>query len=64
MGKKVLIVDDSASIRQMVEMTLKESGYEVTVAKDGLEALNLCKTEVLILFLLIKICRIWMALHS
>ena len=45
MGKKVLIVDDSASIRQMVEMTLKESGYDVTVAKDGLEALNLCKTR-------------------
>lgn len=45
MGKKVLIVDDSASIRQMVEMTLRESGYEVTLAKDGLEAFNVCKTK-------------------
>lgn len=43
MSKHVLIVDDSASIRQMVEFTLKEAGYTVTAAKDGEEAFGLCQ---------------------
>jgi two-component system chemotaxis response regulator CheY len=45
MSKHVLIVDDSTSVRQMVEATLKSAGYTVTAAKDGLEAFNLCKTK-------------------
>ena len=45
MTKHVLIVDDSVSVRQMVEATLKMAGYSVTAAKDGVEALNLCKTR-------------------
>ncbi|MFO1390221.1 response regulator [Cellvibrio sp.] len=44
MTKRILIVDDSASVRQMVEATLKSANYMVTAAKDGLEAFNLCKT--------------------
>lgn len=44
MGKHILIVDDSASIRQMVEHTLKTGGYQVTAAADGQQALDLCKT--------------------
>ena len=43
MGKHVLIVDDSASIRQMVEVTLRSAGYDVTSAKDGQEAFELCQ---------------------
>lgn len=43
--KRILIVDDSVSIRQMVEATLKTAHYQVTAAKDGLEAFNLCKTQ-------------------
>ncbi len=43
--KRILIVDDSVSIRQMVEATLKTADYQVTAAKDGLEAFNLCKTQ-------------------
>jgi len=35
MGKTILTVDDSASIRQMVSFTLKEAGYEVVEAVDG-----------------------------
>lgn len=44
MSKHILIVDDSASVRQMVEATLKSANYTVTAARDGLEAFNLCKT--------------------
>jgi two-component system chemotaxis response regulator CheY len=43
MSKHILIVDDSASIRQMVEVTLKSSNYRVTAAKDGQEAYELCQ---------------------
>jgi two-component system chemotaxis response regulator CheY len=40
MGKTILIVDDSATIRQVVGMTLKGAGYEVMEACDGRDALN------------------------
>lgn len=43
MSKKILVVDDSLSIRQMVEATLKSSGYAVTTAEDGQAALDKCK---------------------
>lgn len=47
MNKKVLTVDDSASVRQMVAFTLKEAGYEVIEAADGEEALaKLASTRV------------------
>ncbi len=37
---KVLVVDDSNSIRDMVSFTLKSAGYETIEAKDGLEGLR------------------------
>jgi two-component system chemotaxis response regulator CheY len=37
--KRVLTVDDSSSIRQMVSFTLRGAGYEVTEAVDGREGL-------------------------
>ena len=40
MAKTVLIVDDSATIRQVVGMTLKGAGYEVMEASDGKDALK------------------------
>lgn len=43
MEKHILVVDDSPSIRQMVEVTLSGSNYKVTVAKDGQEALDFCQ---------------------
>ena len=40
---KILAVDDSASMRQMVGFTLKKAGFDVTEAKDGSEALEIAK---------------------
>ena len=39
MAKTVLCVDDSASIRQMVKLTLSQAGYQVFQASDGAEGL-------------------------
>lgn len=40
MGKTVLVVDDSVSMRQMVSFTLKGAGFEVVEAGDGKEAVD------------------------
>ena len=40
MGENILIVDDSASMRQMVNFTLTESGYTVIEATNGQDGLN------------------------
>ena len=40
MGKTVLVVDDSVSMRQMVTFTLKGAGFEVEEAGDGKEAVD------------------------
>ncbi len=40
MPKSILIVDDSASMRQMVSFTLQDAGYEVTTANHGKDALS------------------------
>lgn len=42
---KILAVDDSASMRQMVAFTLKSAGFEVTDASDGDEALQIAQRE-------------------
>ena len=36
---RILIVDDSATVRRLTELVLKRQGYEVIQAADGLEAL-------------------------
>ena len=41
---KILVVDDSNSIRDMVSFTLKSAGYETAEAKDGQDGLNKAKS--------------------
>jgi two-component system chemotaxis response regulator CheY len=43
--KRILTVDDSASIRQMVSFTLTKSGYEVNEATDGADGLTKAKQQ-------------------
>lgn len=39
MSKSILVVDDSASVRQVVSMALRGAGHEVVTANDGHDAL-------------------------
>ena len=36
---RVMVVDDSPTVRKLVEITLERSGHEVIVAEDGMQAL-------------------------
>lgn len=45
MGKSIISVDDSATMRKMVSFTLKAAGYDVLEASDGADALNVLKTR-------------------
>ena len=40
MTKRIMTVDDSVSVRQMVSFTLKNAGYETVEASDGKDALS------------------------
>jgi two-component system chemotaxis response regulator CheY len=43
--KTILALDDSASVRQMVKMTLTAAGYTVVEAGDGVEGLAKAKSH-------------------
>ena len=44
-GKHILVVDDSPSVRRVVGNMLKQHGWEVQVARDGVEALEMITNE-------------------
>ena len=43
--KKILIVDDEPNIVMTLEYTFKKSNYQVFIARDGQEALDILKTN-------------------
>lgn len=45
MAKRVLTVDDSRTMREMLAFTLRKAGYEVQEAEDGQKALGLLRTQ-------------------
>ncbi len=49
---QVLVVDDEASIRELLAFNLKKAGYEVCEAEDGKTALSLARKQLPMLMLL------------
>jgi two-component system chemotaxis response regulator CheY len=45
MNKRIMTVDDSATVREMLKGTLEDAGYNVVVATDGKEALTMLGSE-------------------
>jgi two-component system chemotaxis response regulator CheY len=45
MGKKVLIVDDSSTMRQMLGLTLRKAGFEVIEGSNGQQGLQRLEGE-------------------
>ena len=51
MAKKILIVDDSTMVRQMVSFTLREAGFEVEEAENGqagLDKIGTCVVDLIV----------------
>lgn len=44
---KVLVVDDTSSIRELLAELLRTNGYEVIEAESGVRALEICKNEMI-----------------
>lgn len=44
-NKNVLVVDDDAHIRRVIELKLKKAGYQVFLASNGEDGLNFIKTH-------------------
>lgn len=43
--KKILVVDDDPTIQKLVSSILSAEGYEVSIAKDGIDAMVLIRKE-------------------
>lgn len=44
-NKRVLIIDDEAHIRRVLELKLKNRGYQVKTASDGQQGLEIIKSQ-------------------
>ena len=56
--KRVLVVDDDASIRELLSTALEEDGYEVVPAANGQDALAVCerwRPDVIVLDLMMPV---------
>lgn len=52
MARKILLIEDDVFVSDIYARELKKSGYEVTVAEDGLEGIEATKTGKFDLILL------------
>jgi CheY-like chemotaxis protein len=52
MSKKILLVEDDAFIRDLYQTVLSRAGYEIEMANDGEEAINMASYKVYDLILL------------
>ena len=43
MGAKILVVDDQRGVRKLLEELFRRDGYEVSLAADGLESVDMVK---------------------
>ncbi len=46
MAKKVLIIEDEEILLELLQKKLTQEGYEVTIAKDGVEGLEKVKEQI------------------
>ena len=51
-GKRVLVIDDEESLRDLLQLALRESGYAVETARDGVDGLEQLKSKKFDLVLL------------
>jgi len=61
-GKRVLVVDDDASIRELLATALADDGYEVVPATNGEDALAVCerwRPDVIVLDLMMPVMDGW-----
>ena len=45
-GKSILVVEDEVNIAEVVSLYLKRAGYEVQIAPDGKQAMNILEREI------------------
>jgi DNA-binding response OmpR family regulator len=66
-GKKILVVEDDALIRELDRINLESAGFEVVLATDGFQGLEMARTEnpdLIVLDIMLpkmdgfKVCRI------
>lgn len=46
MKKQILIVEDEAGIRELIQLYLEKHGYRTQTARDGIEALHVMESEL------------------